>query len=214
MSLKIKICGLLEQENIVEVARLKPDLMGFIFYPGSVRNAAGKLTPEITISLPHDIRKTGVFVNADFEVINRCVKKYSLHIVQLHGDESVETCCRIRETGITVIKAFNLFENTCFKKYSEYIPFTDYFLFDTLTRKHGGSGHKFNWKILGNYDLGHPFFLSGGIGPPDVGKILEISNPELYGIDLNSRFEIKPGLKDTALLKKFIAEIRLNTNLS
>jgi phosphoribosylanthranilate isomerase len=214
MNLKIKICGLLEPENILEVAQLKPDMIGFIFFTGSLRYAAEKLNRETIVNLPPEIRKTGVFVNADFEVITGCVRKYSLDIVQLHGDETPGTCRRLRETDIMVIKAFNIFEKTRFAEYSEYIPFTNYFLFDTLTSKYGGSGHKFDWKILGNYDLGHPFFLSGGIGPQDVNEIMKINNPALYGIDLNSKFEIKPGYKNIASLKKFINEIRSNTNSS
>jgi len=210
MSLMIKICGMREPENIREVAELKPDLMGFIFYSYSSRYATGKLDPEILTRVSPSVKKTGVFVNAGFEEITGTVRKYSLDIVQLHGNETPDICLRLRETGIPVIKAFNITESSGFKLCSEFINCTDYFLFDTVTSDYGGSGNKFDWKILDKYDLDHPFFLSGGITFQDVNKILEITNPAFYGIDLNSRFEIKPGLKNIETLKKFISDIRLN----
>ena len=161
----IKICGMRETENIIAAAELKPDIMGFIFYPGSPRFAGELLNPEIVANLPADIRKTGVFVNADFDEITETVAKYSLDIVQLHGDETPELCRRIKDTGIEVIKAFNIRENMSFSFCNDYIACTDYFLFDTMTINHGGSGQKFDWKLLDRYEAGHPFFLSGGISP-------------------------------------------------
>ncbi len=196
MSLMIKICGMREPENMLEVANLKPDLMGFIFYPASPRYAVKILNPEIFTRLPPHIRKVGVFVNTGFDEINETIRKYSLDMVQLHGDESPETCRQLSESDIHVIKSFNINDSTDFKLYAKYIPFTDYFLFDSSTSKYGGSGNKFDWKSLDKYNLGHPFFLSGGIAPGDVYKILEITNPAFYGIDLNSKFEVMPGLKD------------------
>ena len=199
-----------EPENILEAAELKPDLMGFIFYKASPRYSAIKLDSELTAKLPKYIRKTGVFVNSDFEVITGIVRKFSLDIVQLHGNETPELCRQLREEGISVIKSFSIKENIDFKACAEFIPYTNYFLFDTLTSVHGGSGNKFDWKILDKYDQEHPFFLSGGIASHDVKNILDFTNPAFYGIDLNSRFEIKPGLKDILTLKKFISGIRLN----
>lgn len=210
MSLKIKICGMREPGNILEAAELKPDLMGFIFYYGSPRDAAGILNHELCTILPPDIRKTGVFVNADYEVITGIVGKFSLDVVQLHGNETPELCRKLSDEGIGVIKSFSINENSDFKLCTEFIPYTDYFLFDTQTSEYGGSGNKFDWKILDYYDHGHPFFLSGGINGNDVKNILEFNNPAFYGIDINSRFEIEPGLKDINALKKFISDIRLN----
>lgn len=208
MSLMIKICGMREPGNMLEVANLKPDLMGFIFYPASPRYAAGILNPEIFARFPRDIGKVGVFVNAEFDKISEAIRKYSLDMVQLHGDESPETCHQLIETGIPVIKSFNINARTDFRLCTEYISCTNYFLFDASTSKYGGSGKKFDWKILDRYELGHPFFLSGGIAPGDVCNILEITNPAFYGIDLNSRFEVKPGLKDIQTLKKFVFDLR------
>jgi len=210
MKLKIKICGMREPENILAVAELKPDFIGFIFFPDSPRVATDYLNKEIMAKLVPQITKTGVFVNADFDDITETVRKYSLDTVQLHGNETPELCCRLRDSLIPVIKAFNIHESSNFKICSQYISFTDYFLFDTLTPLNGGSGNKFDWRILENYTFGHPFFLSGGITPNDAVNILKITNPSFTGIDLNSRFEIKPGLKDIEKLKKIISELRIN----
>ena len=208
MTPAIKICGMRETGNIKAAAELMPDLMGFIFYPGSGRFAGEMLNPEIVAHLPAGIRKTGVFVNADLNEITETVSKYSLNAVQLHGDEPPELCRIIKDTGIVVIKAFRIGENTSFSFCNDYIACTDYFLFDAMTINYGGSGQKFDWKFLDRYEAGHPFILSGGIGPEDIEKIAGIASHAFYGLDLNSRFEIEPGLKDTEKLKKFINELR------
>jgi phosphoribosylanthranilate isomerase len=208
MRLKIKICGMREPENILEVSNLKPDLMGFIFYPGSPRYAGETLSPEIVTNLPETIKRVGVFVNADPEKINLIIRKYSLDMVQLHGEETPEICRRLSATGIDVIKAFSLKENSDFRSCNNYIDYTKFFLFDSSTTKYGGSGRKFDWHILEKYDLGHPFFLSGGVAQEDVKDIQKITNSAFYGVDLNSRFEVQPGLKDIEKLKIFISGIR------
>ena len=210
MNLKVKICGMREPENILAVAELRPELLGFIFYHDSPRYAAEFLNPEILSKLLPYITKAGVFVDADFEEITETVRKYSLDMVQLHGNETPEVCHRLRDAGIEVIKAFNMNESSDFKMCSQYITCTNYFLFDALTTFYGGSGHKFDWRILDSYNSGHPFFLSGGITQHDAGNILKITNSSFIGVDLNSRFEIKPGLKDIEKLKKFISELRIN----
>lgn len=208
MSLKIKVCGMRETDNILEAVELKPDFMGFIFYNLSPRYTADILDPKITHELPENIKKSGVFVNADFIEITWIARKYSLDLVQLHGNETPDLCRLLTGEGIKVIKALHANENTNFESFSDFIPHTEYFLFDTATSEYGGSGNKFDWKIIDKYHLGHPFFLSGGICENDVKQILEINNPEFYGIDLNSRFEIRPGLKDIKKLRKFISDIR------
>ena len=160
MTPAIKICGMRETVNIKEAAELMPDLMGFIFYSGSGRFAGEMLNPEMVAKLPSGIRKTGVFVNADFNEIRETVSKYSLNVVQLHGDESPALCSLIKDTGTQVIKAFSIGENMSFSSCRDYIACTDYFLFDTMTINHGGSGQKFDWKLLDRYDAGQPFFLN------------------------------------------------------
>jgi phosphoribosylanthranilate isomerase len=208
MTPAIKICGMRETGNIIAAAELMPDFMGFIFYPGSGRFAGEMLNPEIVAHLPAGIRKTGVFVNAELNEITETVSKYSLNAIQLHGDEPPELCRILRDTGIVVIKAFSIGENMSFSSCRDYISCTDYFLFDTMTINHGGSGQKFDWKLLDRYDAGQPFILSGGISPTDIDNIAGITNPSFYGLDLNSRFELEPGVKDIEKLKKFINELR------
>jgi phosphoribosylanthranilate isomerase len=207
--MKIKICGMRDAQNIAEASELSPDIMGFIFYPNSPRYAGLVLEPDTTTRIPASIKKAGVFVNADFDAIAEMIVKYSLDIVQLHGSESPDLCHRLKENGVGVIKAFSIRDVKTFLQCTEYTDVTDYFLFDTLTPDYGGSGLRFEWKILQYYNLDHPFFLSGGIGPADVGDIMKISHPALYGIDINSKFESVPGLKDINTSKKFISEIRL-----
>jgi phosphoribosylanthranilate isomerase len=204
----VKICGMREPVNIKAAGGLMPDIMGFIFYKHSPRYAGEQLNPEILAELSPEIRKTGVFVNARFSEISETVEKYSLDMVQLHGEELPELCSQLRSKGIQVIKAFSISESKSFIPCYEYFKVTDYFLFDTMTINHGGSGQKFEWRLLDNFDPGHPFFLSGGIGPMDADKINGIQNPSIYGIDLNSRFETEPGLKDIEMLRKFINAFR------
>lgn len=210
MKLKIKICGMREPENILDVAGLNPDFMGFIFYHESPRYAEKILDPAILGKMPSGLQKTGVFVNSDYDHISRMISEYSLDTVQLHGNETPGLCNSLKERGIRVIKTFSIMANENFKRCSVFTGCTDYFLFDTSVSGFGGSGQKFNWKELHKYELDHPFFLSGGIGPDDYKTINEIYNPSFYGIDLNSRFEIKPGFKDKAVLEKFISDLRQN----
>lgn len=208
MSLKIKICGMRHQENIEEISSLKPDMIGFIFFPPSKRYAGEILDPSHLSCLPSSTKRTGVFVNETTDQILNIVSKYTLDFVQLHGNEPAEQCSLIRKKRLGVIKTFSISENFNFEKCSDYLPYTDYFLFDTSTPAYGGSGKKFRWEVLRNYKLAHPFFLSGGISADDTEKILDLSVEGFYGIDLNSRFETEPGLKNYKMLEKFISEIR------
>jgi phosphoribosylanthranilate isomerase len=208
MSLKIKICGMLNPANITEISTLKPDIMGFIFFQSSKRYAGKTLDPSHLLCIPSSIKRAGVFVNETTDQILNIVSKYSLYYVQLHGNEPPEQCKLIRERGIGVIKTFGISENFNFEKCSAYLPYTDYFLFDTLTPDFGGTGQKFRWEVLKNYKLAHPFFLSGGISADDEEKLLTLSLNGFYGIDVNSKFETEPGLKNYEVLEKFISEIR------
>lgn len=210
MSLMIKICGMREPDNILKVANLEPDLMGFIFYPASLRYVSLTSDPDIFEGIPAGIRKAGVFVNTGSDMLIRTIRKFSLDIVQLHGNETPEICRQMKQEGVQVIKTFNIKAGEDFKLCSDYISCTDYFLFDSLTSGYGGSGKKFNWKLLDSYEQDHPFFLSGGIAPGDADAILKINNPAFYGIDVNSKFEVRPGVKDLEMLKEFICNIRNN----
>lgn len=196
-----------QAENIQAVARLQPDYMGFIFYPHSPRYA-GELDAALLRTLPASITKTGVFVNETAETIVQTVVRYQLDAVQLHGTETPETCRKIKEQGITVIKAFSVKDKKDFHLCNGYSDRCNYFLFDTQTPVYGGSGQTFDWNILNEYEEDTPFFLSGGISAEHSESIHALRHPSLWGIDLNSKFESEPGMKDTARLRKFIEKIR------
>lgn len=204
--LRIKICGMKMPSNILDVAALQPDFMGFIFYPRSPRFAE-PLDKETLDSLPQSIKKIGVFVNETLENILTSVYKYKLDGVQLHGTEMSSMCEELREAGYIVIKAFPIAEAYNFKVTTKYKGSCDYFLFDTKTDAYGGSGLKFNWEILNEYKGNTPFLLSGGIAADDAEAILKINHPKFVGIDLNSKFELSPGLKNIELLNKFLKEL-------
>lgn len=208
MGMFIKVCGMRQSANVQEVARLKPDLMGFIFYPKSKRFVGEDFDPSIVKSVMPEVQTVGVFVNEEVEKVLSLVRKYSLDFVQLHGNESPASCQAIREKGIKVLKAFCIHNEFDWTALEPYTDSCDYFLFDTSTIDYGGSGVKFNWKILENYKLAKPFVLSGGIGPEDADIIKSIQHPQLAGIDINSRFEVEPGLKNVGLLQTFISKIR------
>ena len=194
-------------ENMQLVAALQPDLMGFIFYPKSPRYAE-PLDMATLDALPESIKKIGVFVNENLENVLTIAHKYNLDGMQLHGTELETMCAELRKAGYIVIKAFPIAEAYNFKVTKKYEGTCDYFLFDTKTDAYGGSGIKFNWAMLDEYTGNTPFLLSGGIAPDDADAILKIKHPEFAGIDLNSKFEIEPGLKNVELLNVFLKELR------
>lgn len=195
-------------DNIREVSSLHPDFMGFIFYSNSPR-FVGRLDVNTLGALPTAIKKTGVFVNENLENILTAISKYNLDAVQLHGADNRKLCRKIRQEAKTmVIKVFPIMDASNFRVTGDYEEVADYFLFDTKTDLYGGSGQKFNWNILQEYTGNKPFLLSGGIGADDVKAIRAIEHPLLAGVDLNSKFELKPGLKNVALLKQFIDELK------
>jgi phosphoribosylanthranilate isomerase len=204
----IKICGMRDSANIQEVAALKPDLMGFIFYPKSKRYVGEGFNPELVRNLMPEIQTAGVFVNVERESMLCIAKKYRFDFVQLHGNESPGYCKEAQEEGFKVLKAFGVDNAFDWDALQPYQRFCDYFLFDTSTEGYGGSGQKFDWEMLSQYKLKHPFFLSGGIAPGDALPIKNLNNPYLAGIDINSKFEIEPGMKDIGLLKGFLKNIR------
>jgi len=204
--MKIKICGLKQQENIEAIAALKPDYAGFICYAPSPRFAA-EINGEVLAALPDTIEKTAVFVNESAEIIDQLIDSYNFDVVQLHGNETPEFCSHFKRK-ITVIKSFGVDQNFDFERLNQYIGSVDYFLFDTKTDKHGGSGQTFDWSLLDKYKLDIPFFLSGGLSLENLEEVKSISHPQFYGVDLNSRFEIEPGLKDIDKLKNAFELLR------
>lgn len=206
--MKLKVCGLNNTENIVEIADLQPNYMGFIFYPKSKRYVVNHISAKDLSKIPNNIKKVGVFVNEDISVVEMIFNQYKLDYVQLHGDEDQSYCAKLFLKQIPIIKAFNIDLMFDFKKLNAFMPFCSYFLFDAKGKLKGGNGIKFNWDIIRNYDLKVPFFLSGGIEPDDVDLISDLKNEMLYCIDINSKFELEPGIKDIEKVEKFKNEIK------
>lgn len=208
MNIQVKICGMKFPDNIEEVALLKPDFLGFIFYENSPRNIV-ECIPDIDES----IQKVGVFVDENFETIMKKVNDYDLQFVQLHGNESSEFCKKLENNSVKVIKSFNIDNKFNFNILNEYNNCCSYFLFDTKGEKHGGNGKTFDWSVLQNYKQHKPYFLSGGIGIDNLIEIEDFFKNEYakncIAIDCNSKLETKPGLKSInkveTILKHFKA---------
>ena len=202
-NVKLKICGMKYPENIQEIAGLKPDYLGFIFWDKSSR----KFDLDEFPKLDANIKKVGVFVDATIEEIQEKINTFQLDIIQLHGKESVAFCLELKKENIEIIKAFSVDNDFDFSQLEAYKNAVDYFLFDTKGKLPGGNGTTFEWQVLEKYTLEKPFFLSGGIGLTEVKKIKEFLASDLanycHAIDINSRFEIEPGLKNITDLEKF-----------
>jgi len=198
-----------DADNIKAVAALNPDYLGFIFYDKSPR-FVGNLPAEALADIPSTTHKVAVFVNETLENIGKLVDKYNFDFVQLHGDESPDFCKALRNDAI-VIKAFGVNSEFDFEQLDKYKNKVDLFLFDTKTDSHGGSGQTFDWDILDKYDLEVPFFVSGGLGPDNIEEALKIDHPKFYGVDLNSKFETSPALKDIDKLEKAFSIIKQST---
>jgi phosphoribosylanthranilate isomerase len=204
--MKIKVCGMRDADNIAAVARLAPDYMGFIFYERSPRFAGG-LPPEALGTLLPGTLRVGVFVNAARDYISAQAARYRLDLLQLHGDESPADCAWFKP-GYGVIKAFGVQEEEDLAATHRYEGLCDYFLFDTKTRQRGGSGRKFDHRLLASYHSPTPFFLSGGIAPEDATAIAALRFPACEALDINSRFEASPGVKNVAQVGNFIETVR------
>jgi len=202
MGLKLKVCGMKNPANIEDVAMLRPDYLGFIFYKSSKRYI-DDLSPDFVKGIK-DIKKVGVFVNDEFTNIQKAVADYGLNLIQLHGDESPVFVEKVKELNIAVIKAFGISSKFDWKQLIAYENLVDYYLFDTKSEDYGGSGESFDWSLLSQYGLNVPFFLSGGLGAENIEKARNLTDARLHAIDVNSRFEISAGFKDVQLLKSIL----------
>jgi phosphoribosylanthranilate isomerase len=225
--MKLKVCGMKFIENVQQVADLQPDYLGFIFYEKSKRNFEG-IIPE----LPRSIKKTGVFVNEHIEIVISLVEEYQLDAIQLHGDESVEYVKELQiqlaqrralfieenkqqkkkknrhfiaDEKVEIIKVFGIKDTFDFDLLIPFLDLVDYFLFDTKGKERGGNGVQFDWQVLKEYPFEKPFFLSGGIGLKNIEAVQKMINSDLpiYALDVNSKFEIEPGLKNVNEVKSF-----------
>ncbi len=208
--MKLKICGM--KYNTQEVAALRPDYLGFIFWEPSKRFFEGEIP-----KLSGNIKKVGVFVDASVDEVLKKIEKYDLNAVQLHGKESPEYCEQLRpnrflkpvrsKKTVEIIKVFSIKNDFDFSILEPYEEVCDYYLFDAKGKLPGGNGYAFNWKLLKDYPSTKPYFLSGGVGLEEIDSIKELlrrpASKYCHAVDVNSRFEIKPGLKNIEKLKEF-----------
>ena len=208
--MKIKVCGNRDLKQLEELNDLGVDYAGFIFYEQSPRYVLEKLEGKEVKNLNLSLEKVGVFVNAAEEEIMKQIDDFGLDLVQLHGDETPTFCNRISD-HIKVIKSFRIadFDTNIDWLVKEYDEVCDYYLFDKGSAGlYGGTGEKFNWDLLEKSSVGKPFFLSGGITVNDAAALKKFKHSSFYGVDVNSRFEIEPGIKDINQITKFVKQLR------
>jgi len=209
--MRIKVCGMTLPEQVQRLPDIGATFAGFIFYPKSPRYVFRHLT-SAQIKKINTINKVGVFVNSSVEEVLLMVDECRLHMVQLHGDESPKYCERIADY-VSVVKAFRLSDNDSIEwMIRPYMDVCDMFMFDTMGAGYGGTGKKFDWNILKGSNIGKPFFLSGGIQAEDTTALREFENEPvskaLFAVDINSKFETSPGVKDMKKVEKFINELK------
>jgi len=208
--MRVKVCGITQEEQLLKLPETGATFAGLIFYPKSPRYVLRQMTTS-QIKKENNVNKVGVFVNASVEEVLHMVDECRLHMVQLHGDETPRYCEKIADY-ISVVKAFRISDSDNIGwRIKDYMEVCDMFMFDTEGAGYGGTGKKFDWGKLHEVAVGKPYFLSGGIEPADVEKLKSFSLlPEakaLFAIDINSRFEILPGVKDVEQIKKFIQQL-------
>jgi phosphoribosylanthranilate isomerase len=202
--LKVKVCGMKSSDEIQELIDSNLiDYIGFIFYPKSLRYM--NKIPQLI----GNIKRVGVFVNEELETIQAKIQDYKLDILQLHGNESESEVKQLKEvTQLPIFKAFGIDERYDFSICQSYEPYIEAFLFDAKTEKFGGSGKQFDWSILENYTGEKPFILSGGVDEKALNQLKNYSFPKLIGVDLNSKFEISTGQKDTKRIIQTVKQIK------
>lgn len=205
--MKVKVCGITRLDQLQQLQDMGVDYAGMIFFEGSKRYAGDALKGEQEAIRKLAIKRVGVFVNTELEVIRQAIADYGLTAVQLHGDETDEFCLELMDK-VKVIKVFRIGGEVAIDTLTEpFLNVCHYFLFDTDTSSYGGSGKQFDWRVLQEAAIGKPFFLSGGIGPADIDKIKAFRHPYFYAVDVNSRFETEPGVKDMEKVKQFLNEL-------
>ncbi|NHB68850.1 phosphoribosylanthranilate isomerase [Perlabentimonas gracilis] len=202
----IKICGNTNQVNIEQVAMLKPSLMGFIVHPSSPRDVSKDINSLNLEKIPKEISNVLVTVDLQLDQLKKLVQQYGFDTVQLHGSESPSYCNKAKDFA-RVIKAFKVWDSLPVYQLKEYEGKVDHFLFDTDGKLAGGNGYKFKHSILEDYSLSTPYLLAGGIGSEDSEYIKSLNLPECIGVDINSRFETEPGIKDIDSLKRFLKKL-------
>jgi phosphoribosylanthranilate isomerase len=214
--MKIKVCGNTVVTQVKEMDEIPIDYAGFIFYKSSPRYVGEKMQIMDLQNLSTKLKKVGVFVNESRDEIMRKIDDFKLDVVQLHGDETPEFCKQISD-HISVIRAFRISEKQADVDWmiKDFEEVCDYYLFDKESKSvYGGSGEKFDWNLLQHAAIGKKFFIGGGISQNDVATLTAFHHPFFYGIDINSRFEISPGIKDIQKVKEFVNDLKKsNSNL-
>lgn len=205
----IKVCGIKTVENVHFLSKANIDMVGLNFYKPSIRYLSNDIPPSRFDPFDAKVKRVGVFVNKSQECILTIGKKFKLDYAQLHGDEDPEFC-ELLSKHIPIIKVFRVDEHFDFSTIKDYNS-ADFFLFDTQTKNYGGSGKKFDWKKLNQYKGSQPFLLSGGIGPLDINEIMKIHHPQFAGIDINSKFESEPGVKDKNMVLSFLSDLEIKS---
>lgn len=204
-SLKLKVCGMTAEQNILELGSLKPDFLGFIFYKKSLRYVGENF--KMPSQLGRNIKRVGVFVNELLSEVQHKVRAHDLDFVQLHGNEPVDFCRELKAEGISVIKAFSVDSQFDFRQVHPFESVVDYFLFDAKGKLPGGNGVTFPWELLNQYRGKVPFFLSGGINISNMEGVLNFDHPMLYALDVNSGVELSPGVKDKKTVEAMLIKI-------
>jgi phosphoribosylanthranilate isomerase len=209
-SISLKICGMRDPKNILDVATVLPEYMGFIFYKKSPRYVGESFS--LPVGFPSSIKKVGVFVNEALDSIQQKVKNIPLDFIQLHGNESVEDCKQLKRSGFSIIKAFSVDEQFDFEVTKPYLECVDYFLFDTKGKFYGGNAVTFDWSILEKYNQQVPFFLSGGLNEQNISGIKNLQQMNLHAVDINSGVELSPGFKNVDQIKKIKDSLSLTSS--
>ena len=181
------------------------DLMGFIFYNNSPRYFNNALNFDEVRQIPKTIKKVGVFVNASINNLLNTIAHYDLDFVQLHGNENPEYCKELMQY-VKVIKTISVNDKNSILEINNYTNVCTYFLFDTASPSYGGTGHPFNWQLLEETTIDIPFFISGGVSIENITEIKNLNFKNFVGVDVNSKFEINPGLKDLNKIQQLIKE--------
>ena len=205
--MQIKVCGLKYPENISDILETNVDYLGMIFHPQSARFVSSANNYK---NIPN-AKKVGVFVNKSADEIINFHKDYQFNTVQLHGNENNNLVNELKNKGLNVWKAFGVDIHFNFDILNNF-PDVDAFLFDTFTTQHGGSGKKFDWQILQGKTFTKNFWLSGGISLEDAEELQNFYHPNCIGLDINSKFELEPGLKDVQKIKEFKQKINQSLN--
>jgi phosphoribosylanthranilate isomerase len=205
--IRLKVCGMRNMDNILQVSALNPDYMGFIFYEASPRYVGSDFI--VPAKLLPSVKRVGVFVNHSLDFVIETMRRNQLHYAQLHGDESVSFCEELKQQGVKVIKVFRVDEDFDFGSTTQYESVSDFFLFDTKGKLYGGNATPFDWDLLNQYNQAVPFFLSGGIQPESIQEIKKLSSLNIHSIDVNSGVEERTGFKNINKISEIINQLHI-----